>query len=97
MNGSTKRTLEEEPASAKRPKQEGSSFSNLLKKVGSSAPSSTESSSEDKRVKMQERVVAANLKSADLKVSNGEKNVLHSFLTHLSCYRISSVQSTLTC
>lgn len=75
MNGSTKRPYEEESTSAKRVKQDGSSLTNLLKKVGSGASSSTESSSDSKRLKMQERVIAANLKSEELKESIGEKRL----------------------
>jgi hypothetical protein len=72
VNGSVKRPYEEDPSSAKRARPEGSSLSNLLKKVGSSASSPTESTSESKRLKMQERVVAANIKSEELKGSIGE-------------------------
>ena len=71
MNGSTKRPYEEDNAPVKRAKQEDSSFSNLLKKVGTHASSSTtESSLDSKRLRMQERVVAANLKTEELKGSS---------------------------
>lgn len=74
MNGSTKRPHEEDSTSAKRVKQDGASLSNLLRKVGSNTSASVDSSSDSKRLKMQERVVAANLKSEELKGSTGESN-----------------------